>query len=39
MQNVLIFGETIHAPEVRTLYDVREVVADREWLETAEKVL
>ncbi len=36
MQDMLIFGETVRAPDVRTLYDVREVIADREWLETAE---
>jgi hypothetical protein len=36
MQDSLIFGETICAPEVRTLYDMREVIADRELLETAE---
>jgi glucose-6-phosphate isomerase len=36
MQDMLIFGETIRAPDVRTLYDMREVVADRKWLETAE---
>jgi glucose-6-phosphate isomerase len=32
----LSFGETIRAPDIRTLYDMREVIADREWLETAE---
>lgn len=36
MQDMLIFGETIRAPYVRKLYDMRGVVADREWLETAE---
>ncbi|KKH49576.1 glucose-6-phosphate isomerase family protein [Methanosarcina sp. 1.H.A.2.2] len=32
----LSFGETVRAPDVRTLYDMRDVVADRMWLETAE---
>lgn len=32
----LFLGETIRAPDARTLYDMREVVADRKWLETAE---
>lgn len=36
MQDLLIFGETIRAPDVRTLYDMREVIADRKWLDTAE---
>ncbi|MGE5402912.1 MAG: hypothetical protein ACM3S2_21140 [Ignavibacteriales bacterium] len=32
----LIIVETVHAPDVRTLYDMKEVIADKEWLETAE---
>ena len=32
----LNFGETIRAPDVRTLYNMKEVIADREWLEMAE---
>lgn len=36
MQDMLIFGETIRAPDVRTVYDMKDVVADRKWLETAE---
>ena len=32
----LIFGETTRVPDVRTLYDMREVIADKQWLKTAE---
>jgi glucose-6-phosphate isomerase len=35
MQKKLIFGETIRTSDVRTLYDMREVIADRKWLEIA----
>ncbi|KKH94292.1 glucose-6-phosphate isomerase [Methanosarcina sp. 1.H.T.1A.1] len=29
----LIFGETIRAPDVRNLYDMKEVIADQDWLQ------
>ncbi len=38
MQDMLIFGETVRAPDVRTLFDMREVIADKEWLKTAENI-
>ncbi len=36
MQRMLSFGKTVHAPDVRTLYDMTEVIYDKEWLQTAE---
>lgn len=32
----LIFGETTRTSDTRTLYDIREVIADQKWLETSE---
>jgi hypothetical protein len=30
----LILGETVRTPDLRRFYDMRGVIADREWLET-----
>ncbi|MDD3245391.1 MAG: hypothetical protein PHF18_00740 [Methanosarcina sp.] len=32
----LIFGETFSIPDVRTLYDMKKVIADQDWLRTAD---
>lgn len=36
MQRMLSFGKTVRAPDVRTLYDMTEVIYDKGWLQTAE---
>lgn len=32
----LIFGEITRNPDARALYDISEVIADKEWLRTAD---
>lgn len=36
MEQVLQFGETVRVPDIRMLYDMQEVVYDREWLQSTE---